>query len=98
MHPGQSGTRRGNFAASCALRLVTCARLAGIGLAFNLALRHIRRAAVKRGKSGRSSGVEHNLAKVGVVSSNLIARSKFPNNNNEILLANILMRLPLLHW
>ena len=26
--------------------------------------------------SGRSSGVEHNLAKVGVVSSNLIARSK----------------------
>jgi hypothetical protein len=26
---------------------------------------------------GRSSGVEHNLAKVGVVSSNLIARSKF---------------------
>ncbi len=25
---------------------------------------------------GRSSGVEHNLAKVGVVSSNLIARSK----------------------
>ncbi len=24
---------------------------------------------------GRSSGVEHNLAKVGVVSSNLIARS-----------------------
>ena len=27
--------------------------------------------------SGRSSGVEHNLAKVGVVSSNLIARSKF---------------------
>ena len=30
--------------------------------------------------SGRSSGVEHNLAKVGVVSSNLIARSKFPYN------------------
>jgi hypothetical protein len=28
--------------------------------------------------SGRSSGVEHNLAKVGVVSSNLIARSIFP--------------------
>ena len=27
--------------------------------------------------SGRSSGVEHNLAKVGVVSSNLIARSIF---------------------
>ena len=26
---------------------------------------------------GRSSGVEHNLAKVGVVSSNLIARSNF---------------------
>ena len=26
---------------------------------------------------GRSSGVEHNLAKVGVVSSNLIARSSF---------------------
>src|SRR5262245_54727483 len=26
---------------------------------------------------GRSSGVEHNLAKVGVVSSNLIARSMF---------------------
>jgi hypothetical protein len=27
--------------------------------------------------SGRSSGVEHNLAKVRVVSSNLIARSKY---------------------
>ena len=29
---------------------------------------------------GRSSGVEHNLAKVGVVSSNLIARSKIKKN------------------
>ena len=29
-------------------------------------------------KSGRSSGVERNLAKVEVVSSNLIARSIFP--------------------
>ncbi len=28
-------------------------------------------------KCGRSSGVEHNLAKVRVVSSNLIARSSF---------------------
>ncbi len=28
---------------------------------------------------GRSSGVEHNLAKVGVVGSNPIARSKFRN-------------------
>ena len=28
--------------------------------------------------SGRSSGVERNLAKVDVVSSNLIARSRFP--------------------
>jgi hypothetical protein len=27
--------------------------------------------------SGRSSGVEHNLAKVGVESSNLFARSSF---------------------
>ena len=31
-------------------------------------------------QSGRSSGVEHNLAKVGVVSSNLIARSNFPTS------------------
>ena len=30
-------------------------------------------------KCGRSSGVEHNLAKVGVVSSNLIARSRLGN-------------------
>jgi hypothetical protein len=29
------------------------------------------------GAGGRSSGVEHNLAKVGVVGSNPIARSKF---------------------
>ncbi len=29
---------------------------------------------------GRSSGVEHNLAKVGVVSSNLIARSSIQTN------------------
>lgn len=33
---------------------------------------------------GRSSGVEHNLAKVRVVSSNLIARSKiFRKEENE---------------
>ena len=30
---------------------------------------------------GRSSGVEHNLAKVGVVSSNLIARSNIKQLN-----------------
>jgi hypothetical protein len=31
-------------------------------------------------QSGRSSGVEHNLAKVGVVGSNPIARSSFSNH------------------
>ena len=36
---------------------------------------------------GRSSGVEHNLAKVGVVSSNLIARSKYDRRINLIELA-----------
>ena len=34
--------------------------------------------------SGRSSGVEHNLAKVRVVSSNLIARSNFSNKMNVL--------------
>jgi hypothetical protein len=33
-------------------------------------------------QSGRSSGVEHNLAKVGVVGSNPIARSSFPVPTN----------------
>src|SRR3546814_7649203 len=32
---------------------------------------------------GRSSGAEHNLAKVGVVSSNLIARSKFSSQTHQ---------------
>ncbi len=32
--------------------------------------------------SGRSSGVEHNLAKVGVESSNLFARSSFSKQNH----------------
>ena len=36
--------------------------------------------------SGRSSGVEHNLAKVGVVSSNLIARSSFPYDRSAFRL------------
>jgi hypothetical protein len=41
------------------------------------ALRHKTHlaAAWRHTERGRSSGVEHNLAKVGVVSSNLIARS-----------------------
>ena len=38
--------------------------------------------------SGRSSGVERNLAKVDVVSSNLIARSKFYEENMRELLLN----------
>ncbi len=71
MHNGAWGqSESGNASAS-----IQDAWTAGISLAFNLALRHIRRAAVKSGKSGRSSGVEHNLAKVGVVGSNPIARS-----------------------
>ena len=43
-------------------------------------LRHIARSQASlryASLSGRSSVVEHNLAKVGVVSSNLIARSNF---------------------
>jgi hypothetical protein len=34
----------------------------------------------KQSPSGRSSGVEHNLAKVGVEGSNPFARSSFDNN------------------
>ena len=34
---------------------------------------------------GRSSGVEHNLAKVRVVSSNLIARSSFNDQKDRAL-------------
>ncbi|GBQ80565.1 hypothetical protein AA13595_0380 [Gluconacetobacter johannae DSM 13595] len=34
--------------------------------------------------SGRSSGVEHNLAKVGVVGSNPIARSRFSKENQSV--------------
>ena len=37
-----------------------------------------------RGPSGRSSGVEHNLAKVGVEGSNPFARSNFLNNANDV--------------
>ena len=37
---------------------------------------------ITRLERGRSSGVEHNLAKVGVVSSNLIARSNFSKIND----------------
>jgi hypothetical protein len=33
-------------------------------------------------QSGRSSGVEHNLAKVGVEGSNPFARSSFPESEN----------------
>ena len=35
-------------------------------------------------QSGRSSGVEHNLAKVGVEGSNPFARSSFPKENQRI--------------
>ena len=35
-------------------------------------------------QSGRSSGVEHNLAKVGVEGSNPFARSSFPSENNGL--------------
>ena len=52
-----------------------------LSLAFHFCLGHMcgqqRKAAFTSG-CGRSSGVERNLAKVDVVSSNLIARSKFP--------------------
>ena len=44
-------------------------------VAFVRTLGHIPVSKRKLPPSGRSSGVEHNLAKVGVVSSNLIARS-----------------------
>ena len=37
-----------------------------------------------RGAGGRSSGVEHNLAKVGVVGSNPIARSRFSKRYNDL--------------
>ncbi len=43
--------------------------------------------------SGCSSGVEHNLAKVGVVSSNLIARSNF-----SILLNITALAVPQCCW
>ena len=46
-------------------------------LAFQNDLRHTKFISDKPTVSGRSSGVEHNLAKVRVVSSNLIARSSF---------------------
>jgi hypothetical protein len=35
-------------------------------------------------QSGRSSGVEHNLAKVGVEGSNPFARSSFPSKINVL--------------
>ena len=35
---------------------------------------------------GNSSGVEHNLAKVGVASSNLVSRSKFLRASFEALI------------
>jgi hypothetical protein len=52
------------------------------GIAFWLSLRH-KRGRRRRRLSGRgcSSGVEHNLAKVGVEGSNPFARSKFPQGN-----------------
>jgi hypothetical protein len=34
---------------------------------------------------GRSSGVEHNLAKVGVEGSNPFARSSFPLGNQSVM-------------
>ncbi len=44
-------------------------------------MRQLRRAGIyyHLRMSGRSSVVEHNLAKVGVESSNLFARSNFPS-------------------
>ena len=41
--------------------------------------------------SGRSSGVEHNLAKVGVEGSNPFARSKFSKENKRLFLARFLL-------
>ena len=41
-------------------------------------------AAVSRVERGCSSGVEHNLAKVGVVGSNPIARSRFPSTYRAV--------------
>src|SRR5690554_3767069 len=46
-------------------------------------------------RCGRSSGVEHNLAKVGVVSSNLIARSNSGFSIRVAFLAAFLFALPL---
>src|ERR1700733_22087 len=47
------------------------------GVAFSLSLRHKRGRRRRRQGCGCSSGVEHNLAKVGVEGSNPFARSKF---------------------
>ena len=47
--------------------------------------------------SGRSSGVERNLAKVEVVSSNLIARSNFLNRLEEIPCALVDVGAPIGH-
>ena len=41
----------------------------------------------RRRQSGRSSGVEHNLAKVGVEGSNPFARSSFHSNSDRWKLA-----------
>ncbi len=49
--------------------------------------------------SGRSSGVEHNLAKVGVESSNLFARSRFSYIGFSIFSTGSLSPLlPLIHF
>ncbi len=51
-------------------------------------LRHISARCRAAPSRGRSSGVEHNLAKVGVVSSNLIARSRFSYRNRALIAQN----------
>ena len=76
---GDCLARSGTYINACSPKGEFGAFFANIHLAKAQALAHIHRAEeIFSRSSGRSSGVEHNLAKVGVVSSNLIARSIFP--------------------
>src|ERR1700733_3368832 len=55
------------------------------GVAISRGLRHKRLSSVSsRRGCGCSSGVEHNLAKVGVEGSNPFARSKIPRKINRL--------------
>ena len=53
-------------------------------------------AAVTSAERGRSSGVEHNLAKVGVEGSNPFARSRLQNKINRLVAETL--EEGLVHW